>query len=141
VHRDLKPSNVMVNRRGEPVVMDFGLALRAAPGDARLTQSGCTLGTPAYMSPEQVDGDLGAMGPASDVYSLGAVLYELLTGRPPRRGDAGRPGSPPPSRPWCCSGPSRGCCPASSSACRRRRALSSWTWTSPGPRSPWTATR
>jgi serine/threonine protein kinase len=79
VHRDLKPSNVAVER-GEPVIFDFGLALH---GDKRVTVDGSVLGTPAYMSPEQVMGDIESMGPPCDIYSLGAILYELLTGRPP----------------------------------------------------------
>jgi serine/threonine protein kinase/HEAT repeat protein len=86
IHRDLKPSNIMVNPRGEPVVMDFGLARRFT-GDARLTQTGVVPGTPAYMSPEQIRGDTDAMGPRSDIYSLGVIFYELLTGRLPFRGD------------------------------------------------------
>ena len=83
IHRDLKPSNVMINKRGEPVVMDFGLARRAASGDVRLTATGAVLGTPAYMPPEQVTGDNKALGPSSDVYSLGVLLYEMLAGRLP----------------------------------------------------------
>jgi predicted Ser/Thr protein kinase len=86
IHRDLKPSNVMVNRRKEPVIMDFGLARRASAEDSRLTKSGSVLGTPAYMAPEQVAGDVAAMGPGCDIYSLGVILYELSTGRVPFQG-------------------------------------------------------
>jgi WD40 repeat protein/predicted Ser/Thr protein kinase len=86
IHRDLKPANIMVGPDGEPVVMDFGLA-RLGDGEAdRLTGTGDVLGTPAYMAPEQVDRTAGPVGPATDVYGLGAVLYELLTGRPPFTG-------------------------------------------------------
>ena len=69
-----------------PVVMDFGLAKQVRQADAKLTQEGSMLGTPAYMPPEQVNGDLERMGPASDIYSLGVILYELLTGRLPFEG-------------------------------------------------------
>jgi serine/threonine protein kinase len=88
VHRDLKPDNVMIDKRATPIIMDFGLALRDAPGDARMTQAGSNqlLGTPAYMSPEQVDSDREKVGPASDVYSLGIMLYEMLTCQLPYQG-------------------------------------------------------
>jgi serine/threonine protein kinase len=87
IHRDIKPSNIMIDRHGAPVLMDFGLARRADIGPALLTQEGEVLGTPAYMPPEQVTGDVNAMGPACDVYSLGILLYQLLTGTTPFKGD------------------------------------------------------
>jgi serine/threonine protein kinase len=86
IHRDLKPSNVMMARNGQPVIMDFGLARRSNAGDAQLTRDGAALGTPAYMPPEQINGQVDAMGPTSDVYSLGVILYELLTGKVPYPG-------------------------------------------------------
>jgi len=97
LHRDLKPGNILLGSYGETVVVDWGLARTAgtesdgrppidpgiAPADAELTQAGEVIGTPAYMSPEQADGRRDQVGPASDIYSLGATLYVLLTGRPP----------------------------------------------------------
>jgi predicted Ser/Thr protein kinase len=89
VHRDLKPANVMIRPDGEPVIMDFGLARRHKEGEAELTHSGMILGTPAYMAPEQVEGRAGQIGPRTDVYALGVILYQLLAGRLPFEGSVG----------------------------------------------------
>jgi predicted Ser/Thr protein kinase len=82
LHRDLKPSNILIDEKGEPHVTDFGLAKQISD-EPSLTRTGAILGTPAYMSPEQAAGNRGQVGPHSDVYSLGVVLYHMLTGRPP----------------------------------------------------------
>jgi serine/threonine protein kinase len=104
LHRDIKPGNVIVGKHGETLVVDWGLAKATGQSDpgsgertlmpssasgSAETLPGSALGTPAYMSPEQAEGNLEALGPRSDVYSLGATLYCLLTGRPPFAGDAG----------------------------------------------------
>jgi serine/threonine-protein kinase len=106
LHRDIKPGNVIVGKHGETLVVDWGLAkplgkveerhdsgertlVPSSAGGSADTLPGSALGTPAYMSPEQAAGDLGRLGPRSDVYSLGATLYCLLTGKAPFRGEAG----------------------------------------------------
>ena len=92
VHRDLKPANVMMSAKGEPVVMDFGLAKNLGEFDEReskLTQPGAVMGTPSYMSPEQVRGDIEQIGSATDIYALGVMLFEMLTGRTPYGGSMG----------------------------------------------------
>jgi serine/threonine protein kinase len=87
IHRDLKPANIMMDYDGEPHLMDFGLARREA-GEVTMTTDGQVLGTPAYMSPEQAEGEAHRADRRSDVYSLGVILFQLLTGELPFRGNA-----------------------------------------------------
>jgi len=87
VHRDLKPANIMVDKQSEPIIMDFGLAQhRRREDNIRLTQTGNIIGTLAFMSPEQVEGEPEKIGPPTDQFSLGVILYELLTAQLPFRG-------------------------------------------------------
>jgi len=82
LHRDLKPANILIDAAGEPHVLDFGLSRRIG-ADSSLTLEGAVLGTPSFMAPEQAAGKTKELGAAADIYSLGAILYYLLTGRPP----------------------------------------------------------
>ena len=87
LHRDLKPSNILLTSEGVPKITDFGLA-RSIDAGPEFTLSGMRVGTPSYMAPEQAMGKSSAIGPAVDVYSLGAMLYEMLTGGPPFKGES-----------------------------------------------------
>lgn len=90
LHRDLKPSNILISENGDVKITDFGLAKtfssRQSISIDRMTMTGAVIGTPSYMSPEQAAGARGEIGPASDIYSLGSILYHMLTGRPPFQG-------------------------------------------------------
>jgi serine/threonine protein kinase/WD40 repeat protein len=88
IHRDIKPANIMISKSGRPQLMDFGLAKRITEEAAQMTVEGTIMGTPAFMSPEQARGEMSLVGPASDQYSIGVVLFTLLSGEMPYRGAA-----------------------------------------------------
>ena len=85
IHRDLKPGNILIAADGTPKITDFGLA-KSLNQDSGLTRTDSIMGSPGYMAPEQAEGNIKQVGPLADVYALGAIFYELLTGRPPFRG-------------------------------------------------------
>jgi serine/threonine-protein kinase len=86
IHRDLKPENILITSDGQPVIMDFGLALTKGAHRVTYSNLSATMGTPDYMAPEQIEGQRGDQ--RTDLYALGTILYELLTGKPPFTGDS-----------------------------------------------------
>ena len=97
IHRDLKPAHILIDADGRPRVADFGLVRRHAD-DITRTAEGLILGTPAYMAPEQARGENRSVDARADVYGLGTILYEMLAGKRPFRGDGCRPARPGPQQ-------------------------------------------